>query len=76
MNNRLQQQQTQQAGLHQQAETEGKQAFETAEAVIAADRAQTPVPERLGERIAESIAQETPGQGQAPRPWWRRLFGG
>lgn len=75
MNNRLQQQQSVEAGLEQQTGTAQKKSFDSAEEVIAADRAQTAVPGSLGGRLAESISGDT-ASPPPPRPWWRRLFGG
>lgn len=74
MNNRLQQQQTAQADQTQQTGTQAAQSFENAEEVIRADRAQTPVPPALGDRIADSLSREP--QAVAPKSWWQRLFGG
>lgn len=74
MNNRLQQQQTSQTDLTQQTGTQTTQAFENAEEIIRADRAQTAVPPALVERIAESLSREP--QAVAPKSWWQRLFGG
>lgn len=43
--------------------------FESPEKLIAFDRAQTPVPEAVRDRVAESV-RDTPVR----KPWWRRLF--
>lgn len=46
-------------------------AFQNAEEVVRADREQTQVPERVAERLADSIAREPHPQ----RPWWKRWIG-
>jgi hypothetical protein len=74
MNNRLQQEQSAQAGHTQQSDTRTTKAFENAEEVIRADREQTAVPDSLGNRIADSLSREP--QATAPKSWWQRLFGG
>jgi len=73
MNTRLQQQQSSQASHSQQSETRQVGSFENAEEALRADRNQTTVPNSLGDRIAESLANEP--QPAAPKSWWQRLFG-
>jgi hypothetical protein len=48
------------------------QEFATPEALLRHDAIHTPVPPRIAERLAESIAASTP----PPKPWWRRIIGG
>jgi hypothetical protein len=68
---RQQQQQAEQsAELHVQ-EGQVCQEFSTAEEVIRFDAEQTPPPERIAERLKESIAREP----APPKSWWQRLFG-
>jgi hypothetical protein len=56
------------AGTQQQA-TQARE-FNTAEDMMRFDTTRTPVPERIAERLKQSIAAEPP-----PRlSWWRRLF--
>ncbi len=45
--------------------------FNGPEDMLRYDAAQTEVPERLTERLRESIRKEPP----PARPWWRKLFG-
>ncbi len=54
--------------LHQQAGVE----FESAEALLKQDRAQTVVPGRLAQRVAESVGN--PASAPSSAPWWRRIF--
>jgi hypothetical protein len=76
MNNRLQQQQSEQAAQDlSQSASSTQRTFNTAEEVIQADRAQTPVPPNVSDRIAETIAHDPNPPPSTPRPWWRRLFG-
>lgn len=72
MNQRLQQNQSQQSVQSQAQAGSQRRQFDAAEEAIRADREQTRPPESLGERLAQSIANEPP---PAPRPWWKRLFG-
>lgn len=44
--------------------------FHATEQMMQADKAQIEVPERIAERLAESIANE-PSSAQ---PWWKRFF--
>lgn len=44
--------------------------FHAAEGVLRADKEQIEVPERIAERLAESIANEP----HPNAPWWKRLF--
>lgn len=73
MNTRLQQQQSAQSSHSQQSESRQVGSFENAEDALRADRNQTPVPNSLGDRIAESLANEP--KPAAPKSWWQRLFG-
>lgn len=58
----------------QSAHLDATRTFESPEALIAFDRAQTPVPEGLQRRVADAVAQ-APQDGTSPaKPWWRRLF--
>jgi hypothetical protein len=68
---RQQQQQTEQIveslGQH---EAQASRQFKSVEEMIRFDAQQTPTPERVAERLQESVARE-------PRParsWWQRLF--
>jgi hypothetical protein len=45
--------------------------FNGPEDMLRYDAAQTEVPERLTERLRESIGKEPP----PARPWWRKFFG-
>jgi hypothetical protein len=72
---RLRHQQKEQTVQAQQTQqkVEGRE-FASAEEMLRHDAAQTPVPEAVKSRLAESIEKE-------PRPaastsWWRRMFGG
>lgn len=40
----------------------------SAEELLRYDRAQTPVPEAVAQRVSESVRR----QPSAPTPWWRR----
>lgn len=53
---------------------ESTETFESPEALIAFDRARTPVPDGLRERVAGAVSGKTPTEPPAPTPWWRRLF--
>ena len=55
------------ARAHQQAAVERE--FASAEDLLRADAAQTPVPPAVGERLAASLRA-----ADAQRPWWRRLL--
>ena len=46
--------------------------FDSPEDMLRHDAAQTDVPDRVAERLRESIRQEPP----RPKGWLRRLFGG
>ncbi len=52
------------AALETRAATE----FGSAEELLRHDRAQTPVPESVAQRVSESLHR----QPSAPTPWWRR----
>ena len=72
MNHRLNQQTAQQLDTTAQVQSQ-RRTFDEAEQVIRADREQTAVPEKLGDKLADTLASE-------PRPvakesWWKRLFG-
>jgi hypothetical protein len=45
--------------------------FGSPEDMLRHDAAQTEVPDRVAERLRQSIQQEPP----RPRSWWQRLFG-
>jgi len=53
-------------GETQQVRAEQK--FVSAEELLRHDRAQTPVPEALAQRLAATVGQTEPGSP----PWWRR----
>jgi hypothetical protein len=72
MNQRLQQNQAQQAGQTRQQAGTQRRDFTEAEEAIRADREQTQPPESLDARLAQSIAAEP---APPPKPWWKRLFG-
>lgn len=72
MNQRLQQNQSQQTGQVQSQAAGQRRTFEGAEEAIRADREQTAPPDSLGKRLAESISSEP---APPPKPWWKRLFG-
>ena len=48
------------------------QEFQSLEEMIRFDASKSPVPDRVAERLKESIAREAP---PPPRSWWQRLFG-
>ena len=54
---------------HQAAKQETKE-FGSVEELLRHDAQHTPVPPRVGHRLAESLAQSPP-----VRPWWKRLLG-
>jgi hypothetical protein len=60
----------QSAELHLQ-QSQAAQDFASADELLRADAAQTPVPERIAERLKESIAREP----KKTLSWWQRLFG-
>ena len=61
---------------HQAAEHQVQPAtareFGSVEEMLRHDALHTPVPPNVAHRLQESLAQVPP----APRPWWRRWFGG
>jgi hypothetical protein len=75
MKNQLQQQNATQADHLKQSGVQRRQ-FESAEEMIRADREGMEVPGSVGERLAQSIATETPSSVPPARPWWKRLWGG
>jgi hypothetical protein len=67
-----QDQTAEQAAGHQSAASAPGLDFETPEALLRHDAAETPAPPALAERLRNSLSDEP-----APRaPWWRRLLGG
>lgn len=67
---RQQQNEAEQVSAGEQQVTAAKE-FHTAEDMMRFDAAQTSVPERVAERLKQSIAAEPP----PPASWWQRLFG-
>ena len=64
--------QEQQARQEQQTTpTQAGLEFRTAEELIRHDAAQTHPPERLEQRVKDSVHREAPSL----RPWWRRWLG-
>ena len=57
--------------LTQQAVARG---FSSVEEMLRFDARETPVPESVKTRLAESVAREP--QRRPPSPWWKRLFPG
>ena len=67
---RHQQEQTEQTAELRLDQSQVGQEFSSAEELIRLDAAQTTPPERIAERLKESIARE-PAKS---RSWWQRLF--
>lgn len=67
---RQQQQEAEQAAALEHQVTDVKE-FNTTEEMMRFDAANTMVPERVAERLKQSIAAEPP----PAKPWWQRLFG-
>jgi hypothetical protein len=68
---RQQQHQAEQAAeLHVQEESQATHEFNSVEEMIRLDAQQTPPPDRIAERLKESIAREP----APPKSWWQRLF--
>ncbi len=65
-----QKEETVQAGTTQQ--NVAAHEFATAEEMLRADAAQTPVPPAVKTRLAESVQKEAPPE--KPRSWWKRLI--
>ena len=55
---------------HQQNATQGATEFESPEALLRHDAAQTPVPPQVSERLRASLAAEP----VKPASWWRRFL--
>ena len=55
----------------QAAQVQAKLEFRTPEELIRHDAKQTPLPDRLGRRVRDSVDRE----GASQRPWWRRWLG-
>jgi hypothetical protein len=66
-----QQQQTAESELQAQHHSQARQEFHSVEEMIRFDLEQNPAPEKIAERLQESIAQEPPPR----KSWWERLFG-
>jgi hypothetical protein len=67
---RQQQQEAEQAAALEHQVTAAKE-FNTTEEMMRFDAANTTVPERVAERLKQSIAAEP----LPTKPWWQRLFG-
>ena len=68
---RQQQHQAEQAAeLQVQEEGQATHQFNSVEEMIRLDAQQTPPPDRIAERLKESIAREP----APPKSWWQRLF--
>lgn len=67
-----QEQQEQTVGAQQAAQKTAATEFATVEEALRFDAAQTPVPESVKARLADSVRKEP--APQRPRPWWRRLL--
>ena len=66
------QQQAQQVGTGQQAQSPAAREFANADELLRYDAGQTPVPPEIARRLQKSTAG-LPG----PKPsWWKRLLGG
>ncbi|MEW6305899.1 MAG: hypothetical protein AB1705_20685 [Verrucomicrobiota bacterium] len=68
---RLQQQQRQDSQLDQQTGQSKALEFDSAEEVLRHDAASHQPPDRVVERLNESIAKEP----KPPTSWWRKLLG-
>ncbi len=66
-----QQAEVQAQALHHQSSQTFRE-FGTVEELLRHDALHTPVPPSIAQRLRESIGPVAP----APKPWWRRLFGG
>lgn len=70
-----QDQTAEQAAQHQSAAMPPALEFDSPEALLRHDAAQTPAPPSVAERLRDSLSDNE----SAPRPaasWWRRLLGG
>jgi hypothetical protein len=67
---RHQQQETQQAELHETQQQQALQEFASVDELLRFDAQQTVPPVELAERVNESIAAEP----KRDRSWWKRLF--
>jgi hypothetical protein len=61
----------QQQAIETQAQQKSGQEFATVEELLRFDAAQTQVPAKVFQRIADSAAQIP----ASPRPWWKKWFG-
>ena len=66
-----QQQHTEQSAELNLQESQTCHEFNSAEEIIRFDAEQAAPPERIAERLKESIAREP----APPKSWWQRLFG-
>lgn len=65
-------QQSRQSGTERQVEKQAALEFATAEELLRYDASRVTVPERIEQRLQESVGPAPPRRP----PWWKRWFGG